>query len=117
MAKGKKKVAIKKLSHVAEKEKLANWAEAGYLSICDHPNLLKVDCCHLMKDEMWIVTDFMEGGTLKDAVHNYAFQEGQIAYVAREVLQGLKYLHAKKLVHRDLKSANIMVSNDNNIRC
>ena len=54
--------------------------------------------------------EFMEGGTLTEACKNFAFKEPQIAYVAKNILEGLCYLHDRNLVHRDLKSANIMLT-------
>ena len=67
--------------------------------------------------------EYLEGGTLDQAVKAFNFSEKQIAYVAREVgrfsevtlkffkiLNGIKYLHSENLVHRDLKSANVMMS-------
>jgi serine/threonine protein kinase len=54
--------------------------------------------------------EFLEGGTLEQAAKAYSFEEKQIAYVALEMLKALEYLHAENLVHRDLKSANIMMS-------
>jgi len=59
---------------------------------------------------MWCIMEFLEGGTLDIAVKNFTFTERQVAYVAREMLQGIKYLHSENLAHRDLKSANVMMS-------
>lgn len=42
----------------------------------------------------------MEGGTLDGALQCHLFEEPQIAYIAREVLKGLEFLHYKNLVHR-----------------
>lgn len=54
--------------------------------------------------------EFMEGGTLTEASKGYNFKEPHVAYVAKNILQGLVYLHDRNLVHRDLKSANIMMT-------
>jgi len=54
--------------------------------------------------------EFMEGGTLSEAVNLCKFEENQIAYVAKELLKGIEFLHSKDFVHRDLKSANVMMS-------
>lgn len=52
----------------------------------------------------------MEGGTLSEAVKGYEFRESHIAYIARETLQALVYLHQRNWAHRDLKSSNIMLT-------
>ncbi len=54
--------------------------------------------------------EFMEGGTLTEASRAHLFTEKEIAYVAREMLKGIQFLHTKMLVHRDLKSSNVMMS-------
>jgi len=80
------------------------------LSFCNHPNIVKFYTCHEVKDELWIVTELLEGGTFEDAAKALHFTESNIAYIARELLNGIAYLHANQLAHRDLKSANIMMS-------
>lgn len=54
--------------------------------------------------------EYMQGGTISDAVKNFTFKESQIAFIACEMLKGIQYLHENNLVHRDLKSANVMMS-------
>lgn len=57
-----------------------------------------------------------QGGTLSQAAQAYRFSEQHVAYVARESLKGLQYLHEKKWAHRDLKSHNIMMSIEGDIK-
>jgi len=59
---------------------------------------------------MWIATEFLDGGTLTQAVANFRFQETHIAYLVKNILFGLSFLHKNMLAHRDLKSANIMLT-------
>jgi p21-activated kinase 1 len=54
--------------------------------------------------------EFMEGGTLAQAARDFTFQEKEIAFVAREMLKALSFLHSKKYAHRDLKSSNVMMT-------
>lgn len=54
--------------------------------------------------------EHLEGGTLDQVAKSVNFTEPQISFVAREVLKALEYLHSENLVHRDLKSSNIMLS-------
>jgi serine/threonine protein kinase len=112
----KKRVAIKKLPHVTEKDKRNNWCEIGFLATCQHPNIVRFLSAWEMEDEVWIVMEFLDGGTLHEAIKVHQFSERHIAYIAREVLQALHYLHSNKLVHRDLKSANVMMSVDGEIK-
>lgn len=114
----KKRVAIKKLPHATDKDKKNNYCEIAFLSTCNHPNIVKFNRAWEFDDkqEVWIVTEFLEGGTLSEAVKVHQFTERHIAYVAREILKALKYLHSLGYIHRDLKSGNVMMSIEGQIK-
>jgi len=60
--------------------------------------------------------EYVSGGTLTDILVNNFMNENQIAVVCREVLQGLVFLHSKNIIHRDIKSDNILLSMDGDIK-
>ena len=103
-----KPLAVKKLPHLTRKEKNCNLNEITFLSTIPHPTIVTYFTAHLVKDEVWIVTEMLEGGPLSQA--KAAYDETNIAYAAREILRGLQHLHSEKVIHRDLKSENIMFS-------
>jgi len=103
-------VAIKKMKASNSKERHANFNEVKFLKKCDHANIVKFLSCYEYKDECWLVMEYLEGGTLTDARRGHEFEENEIAYVAKELLKGLVFVHSAGLIHRDLKSSNIMMS-------
>ena len=54
--------------------------------------------------------EFMEGGTLDTALKTHAFTEKETAFIAKELLKGLEFLHYKKMIHRDVTCNNIMLT-------
>ncbi len=87
--------------------------EVQFLSRSNHANIVSFKGAYLFGSEVWIVMEFMEGGVLRDAVHNELnihFNETQIALVARDILFALQFLHSNGWVHRDLKSSNVMLT-------
>ncbi|SCU96414.1 LADA_0H00804g1_1 [Lachancea dasiensis] len=68
---------------------------------------------------MWIVMEFCGGGSCADLLKHlpeHKFPEHKVAYIVREVLCGLEYLHSQKKIHRDIKAANILVTDDGEVK-
>ncbi|KAI8088671.1 kinase-like domain-containing protein [Halteromyces radiatus] len=81
-----------------------------------HPNIVQYISSYLWLDDIWMVMEYMDGGSLTDIVtYRYLF-ENEISVVCREVLQGLDYLHSNQIIHRDIKSDNILVSRQGHIK-
>ncbi|NXW30645.1 M4K3 kinase, partial [Phaetusa simplex] len=78
---------------------------------CKHPNIVAYFGSYLRRDKLWICMEFCGGGSLQDIYHvTGPLSEQQIAYVSRETLQGLYYLHSKGKMHRDIKVTDFGVS-------
>lgn len=75
-----------------------------------HPNIVNYKDSYLIRGDLWVVMEYMEGGSLTDVVTANLLSEAQIAAVSREVCEGLRHLHAKGVIHRDIKSDNILLS-------
>jgi p21-activated kinase 1 len=81
-----------------------------------HPNIVNFIDSYLWSGDLWVIMEYMEGGSLTDVVTCNMMMEGQIAAVCKEVLQGLIHLHDKGVIHRDIKSDNILLSLQGNIK-
>uniref|UniRef100_A0A3Q2Y331 non-specific serine/threonine protein kinase n=1 Tax=Hippocampus comes TaxID=109280 RepID=A0A3Q2Y331_HIPCM len=71
---------------------------------CKHSNIVAYFGSYLRRDKLWISMEYCGGGSLQDIYHvTGPLLESQIAYMSRETLQGLYYLHNKGKMHRDIK--------------
>lgn len=60
-----------------------------------HPNLVNYICCHLFREKVYIVMEYLIYGSLKKLIQTVNFEPNHIAIVAKEVLQGLFFLHSQ----------------------
>ncbi|XP_075902100.1 mitogen-activated protein kinase kinase kinase kinase 3-like isoform X7 [Nelusetta ayraudi] len=84
---------------------------------CKHSNIVAYFGSYLRRDKLWISMEYCGGGSLQDIYHvTGPLSESQIAYMSRETLQGLYYLHNKGKMHRDIKGANILLTDNGYIK-
>ncbi|GAA6111062.1 mitogen-activated protein kinase kinase kinase kinase 5 isoform X6 [Tachysurus ichikawai] len=84
---------------------------------CTHQNIVAYFGSYLCREKLWICMEYCGGGSLQDIYHvTGPLSELQIAYVVRETLQGLSYLHSKGKMHRDIKGANILFTDSGDVK-
>ncbi|GFP53979.1 serine/threonine-protein kinase CLA4 [Trichoderma asperellum] len=112
-------VAIKQmdLAHQPRKELIVN--EIMVMKDNRHKNIVNFLDAFLRNNnaELWVVMEFMEGGALTDVIdNNPSITEEQISTICHETCQGLQHLHAQSIIHRDIKSDNVLLDARGNVK-
>uniref|UniRef100_A0A8C1P148 non-specific serine/threonine protein kinase n=1 Tax=Cyprinus carpio TaxID=7962 RepID=A0A8C1P148_CYPCA len=92
--------------------------EIDILASCDHPNIVKLLDAFYYESKLWILIEFCGGGAV-DAVMlelERPLTEQQIKVVCKQTLDALQYLHDSKVIHRDLKAGNILLTLDGDVK-
>ncbi|KAF3520161.1 hypothetical protein DY000_02063413 [Brassica cretica] len=92
--------------------------EIEMLQQCNHPNVVRYLGSFQGDDYLWIVMEYCGGGSVTDLMNvtEEALEEYQIAYICREALKGLAYLHSIFKVHRDIKGGNILLTEQGEVK-
>ncbi|GAA5987870.1 hypothetical protein JCM11641_003515 [Rhodosporidiobolus odoratus] len=111
------KVAIKQmdLSHQPRKELIVN--EILVMKESQHPNIVNfLDSFLVTGTELWVVMEYMEGGALTDIIDSNTLEEDQISCISNETCKGLQHLHAQSIIHRDIKSDNVLLDAQGHVK-
>ncbi|KAL3631251.1 hypothetical protein CASFOL_024235 [Castilleja foliolosa] len=92
--------------------------EIEMLQQCSHPNVVRYLGSYQGEEFLWIVMEYCGGGSVADLMNvtDEALEEPQIAYICREALKGLSYLHSIFKVHRDIKGGNILLTDQGEVK-
>jgi serine/threonine protein kinase/Flp pilus assembly protein TadD len=115
----KREVAIKFLPrHIAaEAEKRERFKiEAQAAAALNHPNIATIHAIEEVDDDMFIVMEYIDGHELKEQVAGGKLQVENAFDIAIQVAEGLKAAHDKGTIHRDIKSSNLMITNEGQVK-
>lgn len=112
---------ISKISYKDKIEKNYNFIKSAkneiyMLSILNHKNIVNFIEAYNDNDKIVLIMEYIDGYTLYDKIKFYQYNENELSHIISEILNGLIYIHKKKILHRDIKLTNIMINNDNNIK-
>ncbi|KAF7548950.1 hypothetical protein G7046_g8498 [Stylonectria norvegica] len=91
-------------------------AEIAVLSTCASSYVTKYKGSFLRGTKLWIVMEYLGGGSCLDLLKPANFSETHIAIICRELLLGIQYLHTEGKIHRDIKAANVLLSETGRVK-
>jgi serine/threonine protein kinase/predicted Zn-dependent protease len=100
--------------HPEEKARFVHEAQSA--SALNHPNVTTIHQVDEFEGQMFIVMEYVEGKTVKEIVEKETPSIKRILDIAIQVCEGLNAAHKKDIVHRDIKSDNIMVSQEGQVK-
>lgn len=90
--------------------------EAQAAAVLNHPNIAQVYAIEEANGELCIVLEYVDGEELKGIVKENKLSTGEKRKIAEEIAKGIKVAHDKGIIHRDIKSRNIMINSSNRVK-
>lgn len=118
------KVAVKKMEITRKNKKYIINEIINQRAVSAHPNIVKLYDCYYCEGLLWVALEFMGGGNLTQITDLHlatgssrlVLTEGQMAYIALEVLKALSYIHSTHRIHRDIKTDNVLLSEHGDVK-
>jgi serine/threonine-protein kinase len=90
--------------------------EARAIAALSHPNIVAVHDVGREDGTFYLVTELLEGKTLRDQMQSSTMTWRRAVEIGAEVAEGLAAAHAKSIVHRDLKPENVFLTVDGRVK-
>lgn len=107
------RLAAAKICELKNEEELQDLnVEIDILSVCRHPNIVELIEAYYYESRLWMLIEFCEGGAVDSIMNELEkpLTEPQIKYICHELCEGLTFLHKNKVIHRDLKAGNVLLT-------
>ncbi|XP_047950007.1 serine/threonine-protein kinase 24-like isoform X4 [Salvia hispanica] len=114
----KRDVAIKAIDLEESEDEIEDiQKEIAVLSECRSPYITEYYCSYLHQTKLWIVMEYMAGGSVADLIQpNLPLDEVSIAWILRDLLHAIEYLHSEGKIHRDIKAANVLLTESGDVK-
>ena len=112
-------MAVKHLdvAEVSSRERNALENEVSMMKGLWHPNIVRYLGVDSSSDALAIFLEYVPGGSLRSLLDKFdKLEEAIVRLYSRQILLGLEYLHGNSIAHRDIKAANVLVSNDGSVK-
>ena len=91
--------------------------EARAAAALSHPNIVTIFDAGEQEGEFYMAMEFVEGTTLKELIRRTgALPDEQVRYIIINSCRALQYAHSKGVIHRDIKSGNVMITRDKTLK-
>jgi len=107
------KLAAAKICALETEDELSDFTvEIDILHDLSHDNIIQLYDAYHYDSKLWMFIEYCDGGALDSIIIDLekGLTEKQIAYVTREMCLGLSYLHRNRVIHRDLKAGNVLLT-------
>ena len=104
-----------------EQKEMKRYLENEIISLknLEHPNIIKLYDIKKSKKHFFLIFEYCNGGTLSEALEKYMekfgnpFPEEIIQYLMRQIIDAFKYIHGKRIMHKNIKLENILLNYEN----
>ncbi|KAJ6241270.1 serine/threonine-protein kinase [Anaeramoeba flamelloides] len=115
--KTKERIAIKVINLEKSQDDIKTIQnETAILQQCNSPYLIKYYGSYLEDVNLWMIIEFLEGGSVYDIMKRKKLSESCIVVILQKVLLGLEYFHSQGKMHRDIKAENILISGNCDVK-